>query len=225
MTEFYTPETLKFFRGIKRHPNKEWYEKNKHVYKTSYYEASSRLIEALSRTTEFQALGLRGSGKEGIFRLHRDLRFSKDKSPYKSHNGYIMSRSGSKKDAGVFYMHVEPGASSLWMGYWLPEAKLLGRFRDWIAKHPDNYLEIESKLKARGLFFSTDEDLKKLPQAYRHIQDERLHPALKRRSHMVSEDVSDKELLDSPKLHKKIRDFARRSTPLMLWGAALEENL
>jgi uncharacterized protein (TIGR02453 family) len=226
MPSFYSTDTLKFFRGIKRNPRKDWYEKNKALYKESYSEASGRLIEVLSRSPEFQAIGLKGTAKQGVFRLHRDLRFSHDKSPYKSHNGFIMSRSGSKKDAGVFYMHFEPGASSLWMGYWLPEPQLLTRFREWIVAHPDKYLDsVERKLSARKLKFSSDDDLKRLPQAFRGVEDSRIHPALQRRSHLVFENLSDEETLDGARLLRRVRSFAKRSAPLILWGAALEEGV
>jgi len=221
MPQFYTAETLKFFRGIKKNQNKEWYEKNKPVYRRAVYDISAALIEALSRTPEFKALGLKGSAKASQFRLHRDVRFSHNKAPYKTHAAFVMTRSGQKKDPGVFYMHVQPGAGGLYMGYWQVDPKILANFRNWIVEHPEEYLRnVENKLKARKFSFSNEDDLKRMPRGYELVKDERIHAALKRRSFGVWEDLSDAELT-GPRLDARIRSIAKRAAPLLLWGEAL----
>ncbi len=221
MAKFYTDETLKFFRGIKRNQKKEWYEKNKALYQRVFQEASGLLIEALKKNPEFGALDLKGSQKSSLFRIHRDVRFSHNKLPYKTHGAFVMTRSGGKKDPGVFYMHVEPSASGMWLGYWQLDPKILANFRNWIVEHPDRYLaNVEERLKSRGLEFSSDDDLKRLPRGFQEIKDTRLHAALKRRSFGVWVPLTDAELT-GPKLESKVRDFVKRASPLLLWGESL----
>ncbi|MEO5668416.1 MAG: DUF2461 domain-containing protein [Bdellovibrionota bacterium] len=220
MPAFYTDATLKFYRSIKRNQKKEWFEKNKPVFKSSFQDTSVKLIEALSKSPEFRALGLKG-GPKNLFRIYRDVRFSNNKAPYKTHGSFVLTRSGNKKDPGVFYMHVEPGASGFYLGYWQLDPKLLATFRSWIVSHPEEYLRnVEDKLASRKLTFSDDDNLKRLPAGFREVTDERIKPALLRRSFGVWESLSDKDLT-GPRLEAKIRSFVKRAAPLLLWGEAL----
>jgi uncharacterized protein (TIGR02453 family) len=217
----YTNETLKFYRGIKRNPRKEWFEAHKDVYRESFIEPSSRFIESLGTSPEFRALGLKGSAKQGLFRIYRDVRFSHDKTPYKVHGAFVLSNTGSRKAQGFFYFHLQPGGKSgLYLGFWQLETKQLARFREWIVAHPERYLEIEARLKSRKLSFSGDDDLKRLPPAYARVADPRLHPALKRRSFGVWEELADRDIT-SPRLEQRVRAFVKRASPLYLWGSAL----
>jgi uncharacterized protein (TIGR02453 family) len=221
----YSEQTFKFFRGIKKNQNKIWYEKNKALYQDVFVRPSLDLVESLSETPEFRVLGLKSCGKSSVFRLHRDVRFSHNKSPYKHYNGLVMSRSGSKKDAGVFYLHVEPANCFVAFGFWQPDPKLLSAFRNWIVAHPKEYLEnVETKLHLRKIEFDNSDSLKKLPLGYREESNEKIFEALKRRHFVVSERLSDKDML-SPRFKTKLRAFAKRAAPLMLWGWSVESSL
>jgi uncharacterized protein (TIGR02453 family) len=216
----YTPETLKFYRGLRRNQKKEWFEKNKPLYQKVFVEASRTLIERLAKTPEFRALDLKG-GPRTIFRIYRDVRFSNDKRPYKTHGAFVMTRSGNKNDPGVFYFHVQPdGDCGMYLGYWQLDPKLLVKLRHWIAEHPEKYLEnVEKRLASRKLKFSTEDDMKRLPRGF-ETADERVHHALKRRSFGFWESLTDADVT-GPRLEAKIRSFVRRAAPLVLWGEAL----
>lgn len=220
----YSSASLKFFKGIKKNQNKIWYDKNKELYKSTYVAESAELISKLSESPEFKVLGLRGSAKTSIFRLHRDVRFSKNKTPYKTANGFVMSRSGRKQDEGFFYLHMEPNNCFMAIGFWYPGPKLVASLRNWIVEHPKMYLELEKKLRLRKLKFEKDDDLKRLPQGFQKVENKDLHEALKRRHFLVQENISDADMC-SPKLIKKIRSFAKRSAPLLLWGWSIEQGL
>lgn len=221
----YSTESLKFFRGIKKNPNKIWYEKHKESYKSHYVAESAELIQRLTETDEFRVLGLHGSVKKGLFRLHRDVRFSHNKIPYKHWNGFVMSRSGNKiNEQGFFYLHTEPGKCFMAMGFWHPDPKLLASMRNWIVEHPQIYLDLEKKLKSRKLLIDNDDSLKRLPQGFQAVDNQQLHVALKRRHFIVKEDLTDAELCSSA-LIRKIKSFAKRSAPLVLWGWSIEQGL
>lgn len=221
----YSKSSIQFFKGIKKNPNKIWYEKNKEVYKSTYVAESAELIQRLSQSPEFQILGLRGSVKTSLFRLHRDVRFSKDKSPYKTWNGFVMSRSGQKKnDEGVFYLHMQPGECFVAVGFWEPDPKLLASMRAWIVEHEASFENLEKKLRSRKLKFEEDHSLKRLPQGFQQVRNIRLHAPLKRRHFIISEALTDADMT-SPKLALKLRSFVKRTAPLLLWGWSIEQGM
>jgi uncharacterized protein (TIGR02453 family) len=221
----YSKASLQFFKGIKKNPNKIWYEKNKENYKKTYVAESAELMQRLAQSPEFQILGLRGSIKTSLFRLHRDVRFSKDKSLYKTWNGFVMSRSGqNKNDEGVFYLHMQPGQCFVAVGFWEPDPKLLASMRRWIVEHPEAYESLEAKLKSRKLKFDEEHSLRRLPQGFKSVCDKNLQAALKRRHFIISKALSDEDMT-SVNLVSKLRSFVKKTAPLLLWGWSIEQGL
>src|SRR6476619_7498956 len=110
MTQFngFGLQALAFFKALKFHQSKEWFEENKAIYRGDVLEPMVALLDDLTATCAKQRIPLKADGKRSIFRLNRDVRFSKDKSPYKTHAGAVMTRSGGKNDPGVLYIHVSP---------------------------------------------------------------------------------------------------------------------
>src|SRR5262245_24668270 len=100
MTNFtgFGPKALPFFEALKFHQNREGFEENRSLYESDVLAPMVALIDDLTSAFARRKIPLRGDGKRSIFRLNRDVRFSKDKSPYKTHAGAVMTRSGSKKD-------------------------------------------------------------------------------------------------------------------------------
>jgi hypothetical protein len=81
------------------------------VYEAEVLQPFRELILAVAATLGQGGLPLVGDPKQAIFRIYRDIRFSPDKRPYKTHAGAVLTRSGSKRNPGVLYLHVAPGAS------------------------------------------------------------------------------------------------------------------
>ena len=78
------------------------------------------LLESTNERMEKACIPLRGERKTSLFRINRDIRFSKDKSPYNTHVSGVLTRTGTKKDIGGIYMHFEPGECFLASGLWFP---------------------------------------------------------------------------------------------------------
>src|SRR5207244_531775 len=89
-------KALPFFRALDFHQDRDWFRDNRAIYDADVYEPLAALIATLSEACAARGLPLRGSPKGSIFRIHRDVRFSKDKRPYKAHAGALMTRSGTK---------------------------------------------------------------------------------------------------------------------------------
>ena len=140
----FTPAALRFFRGLAKNNNKEWFEAHRADYEGEVREPMRDLIgEMNARFTKF-APEIGGDPKRSMFRINRDIRFSSDKSPYKTHaacwfhHRRATSRVGSEADAGSagFYFHLEPGKSFVGGGLWMPPRPQLNRLRDAIAHDP-----------------------------------------------------------------------------------------
>ena len=100
---------LKFLRGLKKHNNKTWFEAHREEYDELLRNPSKAFVETLQMMIRAEGLPIVASVKSSIFRIYRDIRFSKDKSPYKTHIGFSFPMEGfSKLESGGFYMGFEP---------------------------------------------------------------------------------------------------------------------
>lgn len=210
----YSPEALGFFKKIAKNNNKIWFEKNKLSYLSFVMEPSRLLVEDLNESKVFQKNELRCLEKTPLFRLNRDVRFSSDKSPYKNHNGIVLSRSGKRKENGVFYFHLEPKESFFAMGFWQPDSRLLTRFRLWVVENPMNAKKLMKELKKHSLVFHQEDSLKRAPRGYEHISDNELMDLLKMKHWIVSQNLKDKDL-ESPKLIKVAEQFCEKAGVLL----------
>ena len=151
------------------------------------------------------------------FRLNRDVRFSKDKKPYKTNAGCVVTRTGLKGSPGLVYTHVAPDGCFLAAGFYHPEPEPLGMMRKAIAARPAAWLAIEKKLAAADLELSRDEALKRNPQGFQDV-DARVADAVRARSFIVRRPLPDALLLDGGKLVEAAAQFARDALPLLNFG-------
>src|SRR5256714_2597631 len=137
----FTAASLRFLRGLARNNKKPWFEAHRDDYETQIRVPMRALIEEMDVRFARFAPELTGDPKRSMFRIHRDVRFSKDKSPYKTHaacwffHADATSKVGREADGGGagLYFHLQPGASFVGGGCWMPPAPALRRFRVAIA--------------------------------------------------------------------------------------------
>ncbi|MCG8328940.1 MAG: DUF2461 domain-containing protein [Chitinophagales bacterium] len=123
--------SLQFLRDLKENNNRPWFNENKSRYQEAQAEMAAlaeSLIERMNEHDELEPV----TGKKSLFRIYRDVRFSKDKSPYKTHLSGSLVRA-TKWRRGGYYFHVEPGASFIGGGFWAPNKEDLLRIRQEIA--------------------------------------------------------------------------------------------
>ena len=116
------PKALAFFKALKFHQIKAWFEENRALYESDVLEPMIALLDDLTATFAKKKIPLKADGKRSIFRIHRDVRFAKDKSPYKTHCGAVMTRSGGKMENGLLYIHIDPEGCFAAAGFHMPEA-------------------------------------------------------------------------------------------------------
>jgi uncharacterized protein (TIGR02453 family) len=176
----FSPSALRFFRGLAAHNDKQWFEAHRTEYETEVREPMRELIEELDVRFARFAPEIGGDPKRSMFRINRDIRFSKDKSPYKTHAAcWFHHRSASRKVGGEanegsagFYFHFEPGKSFVGAGLWMPPRPQLNRLRDAMADDPEPFVRMMRALPKRFGGLDDSAALKRMPRGY---SDE--HPA------------------------------------------------
>ncbi len=165
-----SPELFNFFRELKENNNKVWFQENKQRYESLVREPLLRFITDfavhLAKISPHYVADPRKVGGS-LFRIHRDIRFSRDKSPYKTHAG-IQFRHERGKDvhAPGFYLHLEPGNVFAAAGVWQPDSSTLRKIRDAIVVHPTQWQQIFADEKFAAIYKFEGDQLKKIPKGY-----------------------------------------------------------
>ena len=165
-----TPELFAFFRELERNNSKLWFQSNKQRYEQQVRLPLQRLImdfqQPLRRISPHFRADPRPVGGS-LFRIYRDVRFSPDKSPYKTHGG-IQFRHEQGKDvhAPGFYLHLEPDNVFAAVGIWRPDSAALGRIREAIAAEPGKWLRARNDPGFSKAYELGGDSLKRAPQGY-----------------------------------------------------------
>lgn len=212
-------QALPFFKALKFHQSKEWFEENRALYESDVLGPFTALIDDLTAEFAKRKVPLKGEGKKSIFRIHRDVRFSKNKSPYKMHAGAVLTRSGKKSEQGLVYIHIDPEGCFIAAGFHMLEPTQLAAMREAIRRKPERFVKMEKELGKAKLSFSTSDgfQMTRLPRGYEAFKDTPLSGALRLKSFIVEERVKD-AAIGSPKLVATVADFAERALPLLRYG-------
>ncbi len=187
--------TLQFLRTLEKNNNREWFNENK----TTYQEAQQDVIYFVEKLIEevvvFDEEIGKADAKKSLFRIYRDTRFSKDKSPYKTNFGASLGMGKGSQKAG-YYLHIEPGKSFLAGGIYMPESSVLKEIRKEISAFGEEFLTIVEKDEFRNYFrgLSVEDKLKKVPQGF--DKDDKMAEFLKLKHYIVTHPVSDEQLLN-----------------------------
>ena len=206
--------SLDFMTSLSYNNDRDWFIKNKPAYLEAKENFESIIQEILNRVTEFDPI-LKGlEVKNCVYRINRDIRFSNDKSPYKTHFGAFIVR-GGKKNADKFagyYIHVEPGKSIIAGGAYMPPTPWLSAIREKVDSEPEELLKIINSKEFIKYFGKVDgEKLKKAPKGY--PSDHPNIELLKLKSFLVVNEVSD-ELLLSEKYLNHVVNVLKVMKPL-----------
>lgn len=147
MDAMITSSTLSFLRGLKANNSREWFEEHRQEYQEAYGEVIGLTAELLREVCAFDP-AVAASGldpKNCIMRIYRDVRFSKDKSPYKTNFFVFVNRGGRRSPFGGYYVHIGPeGESFAGGGLYMPEPAVLDRLREEIGGHFSEWRSIIS---------------------------------------------------------------------------------
>lgn len=200
-------ETLSFLKDVAQNNNREWFADHKERYensRTNILELAAQLIKGLSKIDPL--ISPETDVKKAVLRIYRDVRFSKNKDPYKKNIGIWISAKSKGGNEPGYYLHIQPGASFIAGGYWMPEADHLKKIRQEIDYNIGDFLEIiENKNFASQLQLNFENSLKTSPKGY--DADDPNIKYLKLKSFEVAQSISDKNLLQSDIVDKLITTF------------------
>ena len=138
---------MPFFKALGFHQTKEWFEANRATYEDDLKRPMGDLVEDLSAAFAKAKMPLKGDRKASVFRIHRDVRFAKDKSPYKTNAGAVLTRGGAKNDPGIVLRSMSPStAVSPPPASTQPEPEKLARIRAAIVRTPKAWKTMLAKL-------------------------------------------------------------------------------
>ncbi|MDQ0396417.1 TIGR02453 family protein [Labrys monachus] len=210
-------KALPFFRALGFHQDRAWFQENKALYESEVLQPLSALVSSLNEACIARGLPLRGSPKASIFRIHRDVRFAKDKTPFKTHASALLSRSGSKDGQGVFYIHVGPEESFFGAGFHDLDTAGLAAFRGSILADPARLKALLAALSGQGLAFDPRWSLKRAPREAAGVTDEAVLAALKLKSFVARRPIAESRLTQ-PDLLADCLSFIEDSLPLLEFG-------
>ncbi|MBL6752323.1 MAG: DUF2461 domain-containing protein [Nevskia sp.] len=228
---YFTPATYKFLRALKRNNNRDWFAAHKAEYEQHLRQPFLRLIGDLAEPLRGLSASYVANPKPvggSLFRIHRDTRFSGDKSPYKPWAGasfyHQATRAMARGDAGnaafgrldapVFYLHVQPGENFVGGGLWHPHPDSVTRVRNYMLNNPASWKKATRAPAFRRVFELTGEALSRPPRGYDPAHE--LIADLKRKDFVASTRLGDEELC-SPQLLKILLRHFKATAPMVDW--------
>lgn len=206
-----------FFKELKAHNERAWFEANKQRYRDSVQAPMSAFIAAMEPRLKKISRHFVADPKPvggSMFRIHRDIRFSKDKRPYKENAGcYFHHAAGKDVHAPGFYMHFAPGEVRFGGGLWLPASDALAKVRQAIAEKPSAWKKaLADKSYAKHFDGIAGEALSRPPKGF--APDHPLIEDIKKKSFFAVRRVDDK-LVTSPKLVDEVAGTLAAASPVM----------
>jgi uncharacterized protein (TIGR02453 family) len=165
-TRYFTTETFQFLRDLKANNDRDWFVENKSRYEEHLKAPALRLIQAFGE--ELPGISPHfAATPRSLYRIHRDTRFSKDKSPYKTSAGVHFRHEQAKTaHAPGYYLHIEPGSVFLGIGSWRPESAALRKIREHLAENPADWKRASRAKKFTESFELAGESLKRPPKGF-----------------------------------------------------------
>lgn len=194
MTATIENSTLQFLKDLNKNNNRDWFAANKERYSDANANVADFVENLIENIGKFDEEILKTDARKSLFRIYRDTRFSKDKTPYKTNFGAGLGMGKGNKIAG-YYLHIEPGKSFLAGGVYQPESSVLKEIRKEISMNGDEFMKILEQDNFRNNFrgLSVESKLKRVPTGFE--KDDPMAEFLKLKNFIVVHPVSDEALM------------------------------
>jgi uncharacterized protein (TIGR02453 family) len=219
----FRPAALRFLAQLKRHNTRPWFEANRARYELEVREPLRLLVEEVDVRLARLAPEMVGDPKRSMFRIHRDVRFSRDKSPYKTHAACWFYHRDAGRGVGQdasggagFYFHLEPGQCLIGAGIWMPPRPALSRIRDALVEDQAGFEAIVEDRGFRRRYGSLDDEamLTRPPRGFTEG-----HPAARwlRYQSFTAGRLLTERAVTSPRLVERLAEDYERLAPLVRW--------
>ena len=186
--------TLLFLKDLHKNNNREWFNENKDRYRAAHTNVADFVEVLIEEIGKFDEEILKIDAKKALFRIYRDVRFSKDKSPYKTNFGAGLGMGKGNRISG-YYLHIEPGKSFLAGGVYQPDTSVLKEIRKEISINSKEFLSILQEDEFRNNFrgLSVEQKLQRVPAGFE--KDDPMAEFLKLKNFIVVHPVSNEALM------------------------------
>lgn len=211
-------QTIQFLKDLKKNNTKEWFDKNKKTYEFAKQDFIELTTDVLSKLTQIDTTLSHLEPKKCIFRINRDVRFSKDKSPYKTNFGMSFSKAGKSSLVAGYYFHLEPGQCFVGGGIYMPMPDEVKKIRQEIDYNFTDFKKIITNKKFVTTFdtldFSKEFSLVRPPKGYDETNEAIQYIKLK--SWVATTKINDEDLV-SKDVSKKIVSVFETIQPLIIF--------
>lgn len=196
-------DTILFLKKLKNNNNKEWFDKNRSIYAEAKKDVELFVEQMIKQITVFDKKIIGLDPKKCMFRINRDVRFSNDKSPYKTNIGASINPGGKKSMIPGYYLHLEPNNSFIAGGIYMPPAETLAAVRQEIDYNAEEFKKLLTNKEFKKYFSTLDnsDKLKTAPKGY--PKDHPEIELLKHKSYIVVHEIKDDQLFK--------KDFTKHS--------------
>lgn len=200
-------ETLKFIKDVANHNNREWFAENKPRYEEAKQDALNLVTAIIPELSKVDPLiSAETDATKSLMRIYRDVRFSKNKDPYKNNFGVWFSAKSKGGNEPGYYLHIQPGKSFIAGGYWMPEAPHIKLIRQEIDYNVADFKEIINNKDFKNTFkLGTSNALKNAPKGY-DPADPNIE-FLKLKSFEATMELADEEFFKPTLVNKLISSF------------------
>ena len=196
--------TLKFLKDLKKNNNKPWFDAHRKEYESAKSDFMTFVQTVIDKHSKSDPTIKSISAKDCMFRINRDVRFSKDKSPYKTNMGAYINRGGKKSLFGGYYFHCEPGQAFVGGGLWMPMPPELNKVRQEVDYNFDAFKKIITSKKFKSVYKDLSRDpeyvLTRVPKGY--DADNPAAEYLKMKSFVALNSLNDADLTSKDLLKK-----------------------
>jgi uncharacterized protein (TIGR02453 family) len=170
-------------RDLAKHNDRAWFTPRKELFQTELFGPLQSLVADATNALHKARIPLGGDPKRSVFRIYRDIRFSTDKSPYKTNVGAFLRREDAADAPGGLYIHIQPKQSFMAAGFYQIDGALLRRWREAMAHDPRGFENMIRTLERGKLMLSEQDDaLKRMPRGFENFSDSAISKFFRLRS-------------------------------------------
>jgi uncharacterized protein (TIGR02453 family) len=214
----FSPQALKFLRDLKKNNDRAWFAPRKELYERECLTPLRALTVDLASTLRKAKIPLDADPSRVGFRIYRDVRFSRDKSPYKTNLGTYLPYRGVRGAPGGLYIHISPKESFAVAGFYQLDKEPLQRWREAMASDPRRFQSVLRALERNDLALSDQEPvLKRMPRGFEALGESPIAAFFKIGTFMVSEKLSDVDIGGARLIERSVA-LVKKGKPLLEYG-------
>ncbi|WP_380164798.1 DUF2461 domain-containing protein [Jannaschia sp. R86511] len=212
----FTEATFTFLSELAEKNDSAWFAENRDTYDRSVDEPFVHLLEEVTGRLAGTAAPLRG-GAATTFRMNRDVRFSKDKSPYSTSRSGLLTPGGTKAEsAGLVYVQLSADGGLLAGGLYKPPTPALDPIRQHMLEEPEQFAQVVEELRAAGHELDTSDAVKTMPRGYAEHAEHPMAPYLRLKQLVVMQSLPKAAWLDDT-VADRVTTFATDVAPLLAY--------